>query len=204
MKALRRGGGPRAGRTHAGLDHSRALGDPAEPHRFAAKQELDGDLLGLRVARQDGLGGFRSGGLGGLELPGDGGDALSNVRHRQRDADPAGRTDEHVGGFEAKRLAGERGHFECVGQALRAGAGVGIAGVDDDGARGAVAQMRDAELHRRGANLVCRKHPGGFRRDVGDDKREVPFLALVAAFAGAECFDIAKPCGRPEAKRRGD
>jgi hypothetical protein len=64
--------------------------------------------------------------------------------------------------------------------------------------------MLDAECHWSGTNLIGREHPGGLGRHVGDDKREVPFLALVAAFSCANGFDITKASGRPEAKRGGD
>ena len=127
-----------AGRAPVGLNHSRALGNAAKPNRSAAKPELHGNLLGLRVACQDGLGGFGRSGLGGLELCRDSCNALTEVRHRQMDTDPAGRADEHVGVGKFKCLAGEGGHFEGIGQALWSGAGVGVAGVDDDSLGGVV------------------------------------------------------------------
>jgi hypothetical protein len=105
---------------------------------------------------------------------------------------------------KAKRLTGQYGHLTGVSHAPWSGAGVGIAGVHHHGLGGVVFQMLDAHLHRRGTNLVRGEHSGGFRGRVGDDQCQVVLLSLVAALAGAECFDIAKAGRRAEAKRRSD
>ena len=85
-----------------------------------------------------------------------------------------------------------RRHFARIGQALFAGAGVGVAGIHDERLRDALFHALDANFHRRGANLIGREHAGDGRRDFGNDQRKVALLSLVRAFAGAEAFDVAK------------
>ena len=63
---------------------------------------------------------------------------------------------------------------------------------------------RDANFHRRGANLVGREHARRRWPAFGNDQRQVALLAFVRAFAGAEPFDVAKNARRLEALRGGD
>jgi hypothetical protein len=68
-------------------------------------------------------------------------------------------------------------------QAVLAGAGVGIAGVDDHGADGRAArQMLAADLHRRGAEAVLREHAGHAGAFVQQQHGQV--LAVGLAHAG--------------------
>ena len=75
-------------------------------------------------------------------------------------------------------FASSGGHLARVLHALLAGAGVGVAGIHDDGLRLARLHALDANLHRRGANLIRREHAGDRRRHFGHDEREVALLAL--------------------------
>ena len=62
------------------------------------------------------------------------GDALFDARHRHEPADHAGRSDQHLLGPKPKSLAGAFRHAPGVVQALFAGAGIGVAGTNDDAA----------------------------------------------------------------------
>ena len=106
---------------------------------------------------------------------------------------------EPFGKFNARSAIAN--HFLRVLQALLAGAGIGVAGIDDDGARGSLFHALDANFHRRGANLVGREHAGDGRRHFGNDEREVALLSLVRAFARAEAFDVAKHAAGEKALR---
>jgi len=69
-------------------------------------------------------------------------------------------------------------HLLRVRQALFAGAGVGIAGIDDDGPGGSFLDALNTNLHRCGTNLVGREHAGHRCRRFRNDEREVAFLPL--------------------------
>ena len=91
-------------------------------------------------------------------------DSLADVVHRQRNANPSGRSDQHLLGGNIQRGCGNPGHLRGVAEALPAGAGIGVAGIDDDRPRHAAFHAFNAKLHRRGANLVGRERSGHGRR----------------------------------------
>ena len=101
-------------------------------------------------------------------------------------------------------MFGEARHFERVLHALFAGAGVGVAGIDDECLRTATPYSLDADLHRRGADLIGREHAGDGRGHFGNDEREVALPALLRTFAGAEAFDVAEHAGSQKTFRRSD
>ena len=101
-------------------------------------------------------------------------------------------------------MGGDARHFHGVLQALFAGAGVGVAGIDDDGPGGSFPDALNTNLHRRGANLVGRKHAGNRRRHLRHNQRQIAFLPLVRALARAEAFDVAKHAAGEKALGRDD
>ena len=74
--------------------------------------------------------------------------------------DDAGRKRQHLFGRNAQRCCQRLAGAVRVRQALIARAGIGIAGIDDQGADGRSGrrQMRPAYLHGRGAETVLREH----------------------------------------------
>ena len=197
-------GGPRAGRAHAGLNHARAFADAAEADGPAAQLELHRDLLGPRVAGHDGFGGVVARAPGRAQST----RGIENARltlsiGRVTPMRPVEPTRTCSAGM-CSVLFGKRRHCQRVLHALSAGAGVGVAGIDHDRLRGAFLHARHANFHRRGADLVGREHARHGRRRFGNDQRQVAFLALVRAFAGAEPFDVAKHAAGQKAVRRDD
>ena len=204
MESAGQGGGALAGGAHAGLNHARAFADAADADRFAAELEFHGDLLRLRVAGHDGFGGFfgvRSvvtENLHGMK------NARLNVRHRHVNADTAGAADQDLFLRHVQVFRHQGRHGERVLHALATGAGVGVAGVHDDGLRRPATHALGANFHRRGANLIGGEHAGDGRGDFGHNEREVAFLALLRAFARAEAFDVTEYTACEKALRRGD
>ncbi len=103
-----------------------------------------------------------------------------------------------------KMFCEQSGHFAGVLQTLFARAGIGVAGIHDDGLRNAFFHALDADFHRRGANLIGGEHAGDRRRHFGNNQRQVAFLPLVRAFAGAEAFDVTKHAAGEKALWRDD
>ena len=202
--AVGQGGGARAGGAHARLDHPGALADAADADGAAAELEFDGDFLGLGVAGHDGLGGVRGVVAGGPEQAGGGGDAGADILHGHRHANAAGGAHEREAGGEVERFFRKRDHGAGIRHALTAGAGVGIAGIDDDELGLPALHAFHADLHRGGANLVGGEESGHGRGRLGDDQREIALRPLVGTLAGAEAFDVAKHAAGEKAPRGDD
>ena len=98
---------------------------------------------------------------------------LDDALDRQRLADDARRSHQHALLVAAEGARGVVDHGRGVERALVAGAGVGVAAVDDDRARRARLDVGLGELDRRGAHAVLREHRGGGHLVVGDDEAEV-------------------------------
>ena len=106
-------------------------------------------------------------------------DAGLEHRHRQRPADHARwRRRAPAPAEQPSSLRDQFGHPARVGQPLLAGAGVGVAGTDDDRAGVGPREPLAADLHRRGADAVLREHAGRGRRAVADDDRQVAPVRL--------------------------
>ena len=106
--------------------------------------------------------------------------------------------------WERERLFREARHLQRVLQTLLAGAGIGIAGVDDNRPGAALLHALDADFNGRGAGLVSGEHAGHGGGRLRYNKTKVTLLALVRAFAGAEAFDVAKDAGGSKALGRKD
>jgi hypothetical protein len=97
--------------------------------------------------------------------------------HRQRSADDARRADQDVLGRDVQRLRRRRAHRLGVREAGGAGAGIGVAGIDDDRRRPAaiLGESAAGEDDRRSDEPVLGEHGG--RGDgapvVGGDQRHV-------------------------------
>ena len=70
-------------------------------------------------------------------------------------------------------------------QTARAGAGIGIAGIDDDRLRVALGYVLHTHLYGRGANLVGGEHSGCLGWHLGDNCGQIALLALVTSLSGA-------------------
>jgi hypothetical protein len=105
---------------------------------------------------------------------------------------------------EGERLFREARHLQRIPQTLLAGAGIGIAGVDDNCLGAAFFHALDADLDGRRAGLVGGEHAGHGGGGFGDDECKVALVPLVRAFAGAKAFDVAKDTGGAKASRGKD
>jgi len=199
-----RGGGARARATHARLNHPGTFADAADAHCLVLELELDGDLLRPGITGHDGLGSF--GGVGGVvaqklrRLE----DARLHVRHRHGHADAAGAADEDVFDRHVQLLRGDGSHLDRILHALPASAGVGVAGVDDDGLGLPLPHTRHADFDRRGAYLVGREKPCDRGGHFGDDQCEVALPSLVGTFAGAKPLDVTEHAAGEKTFRRDD
>ena len=77
-----------------------------------------------------------------------------DAHHRHRQADHAGGANAHFRALETERFGHRIAHRVGVVDALHAGAGVGIAGVGDDRAQVALAQVGLGHAHRCGFHAV--------------------------------------------------
>jgi hypothetical protein len=144
----------------------------------------------------DGVGGHdRPGGqLTGIPAlaPRRGAEAVGHPLHRQRAADHPGAADQHLDGIAAQSSGGERAHPERIAQPLGARAGIGIAGVGDDGVdRGSAAQGELGDDHRRGLDQVPGEDAGARAGAIAQDHRDV----------GARHVAVAADAGRGGAER---
>ena len=123
-------------------------------------------------------------------------DAGEQRGHRQPLADQAGRADRDLAGADAQRGGDRLGAAVGVGEAVRAGARVGAAGVEDDRAQPLVGDDLLGPEHRRRLDPVGREDGGGdVGRAVVDDQREVERPARL---------DAGGDAGRPESRCGGD
>ena len=187
-----RAGGARAGGAHARLDHARAFTDAADADGFAVEFEFHGDFFSARVAGHNRFGGVMCGGRVVIQFFNNLANTRTYIRHWQWQPNPAGGAHEHVSRLQQKFIGEQSRHFVRVLEPARAGAGVGVAGVDDHRLRIPVGDVLHTKLYWRGANLIGGKHPRRLGRHLGDDHGEVAFLSFVAALAGAEAFDITE------------
>jgi hypothetical protein len=129
-------------------------------------------------------------------------DSLLDVAHRHRDANAAGRGDQDFRRRNIQCGRGESGHCFGVEAAPLAGAGIGIAGIDNERTSHAAPDSLHAQAHRRGANLVGGKSPGDSGRRERHHQSEIAFRPFVGPFARAEAFNIAEHASGREPLRR--
>ena len=114
---------------HVGMDHAGAFGDTGGADGvFLADTDFARGGFGHGVGGHDGACGIRP--VGELHF-GKGGGDFADGQWLEDDACGEG---EDLGGFAAGLSGGGGAGFDGVDSALRACTGVGVAGVDDDGA----------------------------------------------------------------------
>src|SRR5690606_10294374 len=174
-----------------GGEHARALGDPADrPARLAGAH----GVLGNGVGGHDRDGGVLAAGLG----EGGGGrvHAGQELVHREALADEPGGADGDLGGAAAEGGGGLLGGGVGVLEAFGAGAGVGAAGVEDDGLELPVGQHLLGPFDGCGLDAVAGEAAGGrLGGAVVDDQREVGLAGVL---------DAGGDAGGPEALGGGD
>ena len=127
-----------------------------------------------------------------------------HIVHRHQHTNAPGGRDENLSRWQAQCPRRRGRHFLGVALALRAGAGIRISRINDDGASLTTFEARYAKLHRSGAHLVGREQTRHTGRAFGNDQREIEFLALVGSLARAQSFDVAKNPGCKESLWRND
>ena len=167
-------------RRHVRLDHAGALAE-------AVDHDLDAvDLGGARRELGEGVGGHdraRGGVPGvGLGLAGELAEQVGELAGVERLADDAGRGNEHLAGRAADRRRRRIGRYDDRFHALLAGEGVGIAGVDDERPRFALAQADGAPVDGSRARLGAGQHAGDF--GAGRQHGEQQVGAALVADAG--------------------
>ena len=177
-------------------------GDAVDLQRAALRPAVGGhDRLGEdeRRRRRRVLG-------GGGSIPG------STRAHRHRHADHAGLGDGDLGGLQAERVGRPFGHRERVGEALLAGLGVGVAGVDDRGADvGPVDDVAADPDRRRGGGVAGEDEAPSSTRSASQTSRPTsvlpppfsPTWAPPGAEAGRELrrVELLDPGGRVDPAR---
>ena len=162
------GGDEAQHRRHVGSDHAGALGDAADRDRAAIDRKLSRRRLGQRVGGHDAFGRIEPG--IGLERAHCRRQAGLEAVDRQRFHDHAGRERQHLPCLHADQAGQRFAAAPGTGQAIGAGAGVGVAGIDhqraDIAARG---EVLAAQLHRGRAKAVAGEHA---RRDGPFVERE--------------------------------
>jgi len=93
--------------------------------------------------------------------------------HGQVAADDAGRADQDLVGVEVEPVGRQLGHQQRVPEALRPGAGVGVAGVDGQRLDPVPLQVQLVDHDRRRFHLVGGEHAAGVARVRGVDYAQV-------------------------------
>ena len=140
------------------MDHAGPFGHTGQGYLAAIDLFPQQGGLGTGVGGQDGLGHFgETLGVKPVHQPGQGpGDPLQ----RQRLADNPGGGGQHQGFLDLQQAGGNPGALPGVRQPRGAGAGVGVAGVHQDGLGLAPPQALPAKEHRSRLDQVGGEDPG--------------------------------------------
>ena len=170
---------------HVRLDHAGALDEAAQVNGVLAAVRsghaaFEGGLLGHGVGGHHGTGGVvgRLGAVGERGVRGR--HAVLERREVELGADDAGRGDEHVGGLAAEHVGNVVGGLARNGEAGLSGRGVGVAGVEDHGARVPVGHVLARDGHRGGAEAVGGEGARGDAGLVSHDERHVAAIRVAA------------------------
>ena len=115
------------------------------------------------------------------------GELRKNKVRAERDANDSGRCHQDLGGFDSQQLCGGAGRFLRRVHALPSGAGIGISGIDDDGAATSPAfdQVLPRKQNRRRRNSIGGENSGGRRRRrIGKDQRQIQCVACLLDSGG--------------------
>ena len=162
-------GVPLAGGVHVGMDHARPLCAAAQRVGRAARLEGGQRLLHEAVGRQDRAREVAA----ALGREGDFGRARPHPIHGQEVPDDARAADEGQIDRAAGALRRQGEHRAGVGEALRPGRAVRVAGVDDHRLDVRVAQLLLVDEQGLGLGLATGEHRGGGGGPVGDEQRQV-------------------------------
>ena len=147
-------------RRHVGLDHAGALAEAVDHDIAAVDPGGARRQLGEGVGRHDRARCCVPG--VGLGLAGELAEQVGELAGVERLADDAGRGNEHLAGWAADRRCRRIGRYDHRFHALLAGEGVGVAGVDDERPRFALAQAEGAPVDGRRARLGAGQNAGDF------------------------------------------
>ena len=138
------------------MDHSRALGHPADAHVAAAQIRLQSDLLSHQIGGENGS--SCSGPTLGTEGRHQGIKTRQQGAHRNRHADHTGGADQHLFRRQTQPIGDGLGGPQAIDQAPVAGAGIGLAGIGEHhpGMTAGGRQALGAEVHAGGTH-----HRGG-------------------------------------------
>ena len=157
---------------HVGADHARALGHAGKAHGAAGQGHRDAGELGKGVGGHERAG--KAFGIAAAQAFHQGGHGLAPAVHLELVADDAG-------GHGHDLMRGQPGEggdhapgLEAILQAFVAGTGIGLAGVGQHGAAGAVfAQGLLADLHGGGLEGIGGKQPRQHGGTVGNNQPQV-------------------------------
>ena len=138
---------------------------------MTAQFKGDGDFLGPGVAGDDGVGHCRA--VVRTKAGEQGGVLRGDAHHRHGQADHASGAHADFAALEAERLGHRITHRGGIVNALHAGAGVGIAGIGDDGADVPLAEMGLGDADRCGLDTVGGERAGGTAGFFGIYQREI-------------------------------
>ena len=167
------GGGKGQHRCHIGVNHPGAFGHAADGDGLAGgRGERNRRFFGMGVRSHHSAGQFAAAVVGqrNLRYPG------ADEGHGQFHADDAGAAHQHVGGVQAQAVGGEAGHLRGVLVALGADAGIGDAGVDNQGAGAAGGDPFPVQVNGGGADGRGGEHAANGARRVGDEQRQIQLV----------------------------
>ena len=119
--------------------------------------------------------------------------------HGHVPADHAGRAHQHLVGVEVEPIRGQLGHQQGVLETLRARAGVGVAGVDDQRLHAVVLQVEVVDDDGGGLDLVGGEDAARVARSLRLNHAQVALLAARdRAGARGEGLDAAGRRARPK------
>ena len=78
----------------------------------------------------------------------------------------------------ADDIRGDGGHAAGIVDTVLAGAGVGVAGANDDAAHVGGGQAFAADVHRSGTNTILREDAGSRSGNVADDHRQITAIRI--------------------------
>ena len=182
---------------HVGADHARALADAGDADGLALHLHLGAKSLRHGVGSHDALGGrqpvvFLGSGKGCIQS---GNDAISG----QWLHDHAGGKGQHLGGIHTQALRQSVASAARTGQAIGAGAGIGISGIDQESSDGSArSQMALANLHRGRTKTVGGKYCPHAGTGIKQKHRQV----FAANFTNSGFYHANAQAGDGEQLRR--
>ena len=180
------------------MDHAGPFGHPGQGHLAAVDLLPQQGGLGTGVGGQDGLGRFgETLGMKPVRQPGQG---ASDPVQRQRLADNPGGGRQHQGLGDPQQAGGNPGALPGVRQPRGAGAGVGVAGVHQDGLGLAGPKALPAQEHRGRLDQVGGEDPGRGRGGVCGHQGQVQGAGLLEAGRGGGKAESGNNHGSPPRK----